>query len=121
MYVIQYFFGPDCMEMNNLLIAASCLPGDCGSDPGEGLPVQPADPGGVQEPKHEQPRAAAWLRGRGRAQWRWDDPQRVRAEQGGEAAPLGGAGRHQGQAAQIQTGAVRSFFFFLSCFCSRRR
>lgn len=34
----------------------SVLPGDCGSDPREGLLMQSADPGRVQEPGHEQPR-----------------------------------------------------------------
>lgn len=100
-----------CMASKQLLCLPhrpSCVcPGHRGFDPGEGLPVQPADPGGVQEPEHEQPRAAARLRRRLLAQRQWDGPQLVSAEQGGAAAPLGGAGRHQSQAAQIQTGAVR--------------
>ena len=34
----------------------SVIPGDSGSDPREGLLMQSANPGRVQEPGHEQPR-----------------------------------------------------------------
>ena len=79
-----------------------CPPGDFGFDPGEGLPVQSAAPGRVQEPGHEQPTARAERWRGGSKCWRISSD----SDQRRETASVCGACWYQGQAPQIQTRTV---------------